>query len=213
MTPWISSVCLHLEILLSISVHLCLLMFRIIPPVGSYLYSDVLHTPRAHRIIHLHTTLQNNHHSSSLRLKTLSSTDIHLSRPPLPSHTSSNLYTSYATSSYGCALHNRTRSINIHIFSNFEIATKYSHKWNETHLFNASTAPTITFLPTHNTSTLISSTLSTFPTSPIFGWAPSPGKNCPIPGDSKDTIEYFPMGYAPAPMCVCHVSSRTLVVR
>ena len=51
-------------------------------PVGSYLGSNVLHTPNAHRINHPYTSLQNHHHSSSPRLQTPSSTEIDLIRSP-----------------------------------------------------------------------------------------------------------------------------------
>lgn len=61
-----------------------------------------------------------------------------------------------------------------------------------TYFFNFSTAASITSLPTHRTSTLISSTRSTLPASPTAGFAPWLGRNWPVPGVSKHTSEYFP---------------------
>ena len=100
--------------------------------------------------------------------------------------TFSILYTSYDTSSYGCALwstrviacnHSRTRGAwrtKDHLLPSLKSGTGMRVN---AYLFNESTAPVITSFPTHKTSTLVSDTLSNLPTAPILGTAPSPGKN------------------------------------
>ena len=98
-----------LDVLRVVSVHLCLPTFWAERPLCSYLGSDSLRTLNTHHIIDPHTSLQNDHHLLCPCLKPPPYTDHGVKRSLFCSQTSSNLYTSYATSSYGCALHIHTR--------------------------------------------------------------------------------------------------------